>query len=146
MNLAKPTSVNGIYAIPPSFGFSLTCMQQLETNSGVMILLPADFMVKDGPCTVTQQSTNYSCTGDSIVRSIQVINLPASTIAANQNWSFTVTGIRNPGKLSGVGNLVVKTLKQDGTVLDVGTYVWPAGTFGASTVQTFTVASSSPKV
>lgn len=109
-------------------------MQQLEPNSGIQILLPADFMVKDGACSVTQQSTNYSCNGDSVTRTITITNLPALTILPNTNWSFTVTGVRNPGKLSGIGNLIVKTTKVDGTVLDVGTYVWPAGTFGASTV------------
>jgi hypothetical protein len=100
----------------------------------MQIIFPTDFMLKEGPCTVTQQSTNYFCSISTESRTITITNLPATQIPSNQNWSFTVSGIRNPGKFSGIGDLTLKTLKSDANVLDVGIYKWPLGVFGASTV------------
>lgn len=72
VSLVKPTGGDGIYVMPLNYGLSLSCMQQLETNSGMQIIFPADFMLKEGACTVNQQSANYSCNIDATSRIITI--------------------------------------------------------------------------
>ena len=74
-------------------------MQALTSINGVKITMPSEFMVKDGTCTTAQQNTFAGCNAVASTGIITISNLPLSNIAANTNWSFTVTNIRNPTKL-----------------------------------------------
>lgn len=71
---------------------------------------------------MTGQSSTYTCTANGTTGVIKITSFVSTTIASNTKFTFTVDSIRNPGTATGIGAIILKTLKSDGTTQDTGSY------------------------
>lgn len=130
-----------IYSVT-SYTFNLSCMQVIDTNTGIEIIFPSEFYIAVNPnCIVTGQSLTYTCS--STVNKIKITKIASASINSNTAFSFSVNSIRNPGKLIALTAINLRTMRSDSSTMDTATFTIPDGVFLSSTISSFIVTPAS---
>jgi hypothetical protein len=130
-----------IYSVT-SYTFNLSCMQVIDTNTGIEIIFPSEFYIAVNPnCIVTGQSLTYTCS--STGNKITITKIASASLNSNTAFSFSVNSIRNPGKLIALTAISLRTMRSDSSTMDTATFTIADGVFLSSTISSFIVTPAS---
>lgn len=129
-----------IYGEPESYSFQAFCNHAIETDYGIRVTFPSDYIVIDrSSCTFTGYDTRYYCRTYSDTNSIEVYSFTSSSISAQTVLYFTLDSILNPGTMDSTGAITLATIDSNSDVIDTGTYTIDSGYFTKGNITTFTV-------
>ena len=106
---AVPSDGNSsIYATPTSYSITMKCDSKITSQYELTLTWPAEFLIKNGACTISGLNNAYSCTANSSTREILIKTFTDTSIASKTNFTFNLTGIRNAGSLGTIGSISIK--------------------------------------
>ena len=86
----------------------MKCDSKITSQYELTFTWPAEFLIKNGACTISGLNNAYSCTANSSTREILIKTFTDTSIASKTNFTFNLTGIRNAGSLGTIGSISIK--------------------------------------
>jgi hypothetical protein len=81
----------------------------------------------------------------SSTREVLIKTFTDTSIASQTNFTFNLTGIRNPGSLGTIGSISIK-LVYSGFTTDQGTYDYPDTYFSAGKILAYTITPVTARI
>ena len=143
---AVPTDSNSsLYHTPTTYSVTIKCDSKITNAYELTLTWPAEFYIKDGPCTLGSLNTAYTCTATASTRVFLLKTFTDTNLPAATNFTFTITGIRNSNTLNAIGSITSK-LTYSGVTTDTGTYDYPDTYFTPGKLTTFTIVPNVGKI
>ena len=93
--------------------------------------------------SLSSLNSSYSCSGVSSTNTILIKTLTSTSLTSKTNFTFTLTGIRNPGTFGTIGSITIQLKTTGGTLTtDSGTFVYSNTYFSAGLISVYTVTPS----
>ena len=129
-----------IYAQASSYTFIMWCNHAIETDYGIRIVWPSDYIVMDrSSCAFTGYSSRYYCQIFASDNMLEVREFTDATIDAQTLITFTIDSVINPGTFDATGEITIYTIDEYSSAVDTGYYTFDQGYFTHGNITTFTV-------
>lgn len=114
-----------IYAQPASYTFIMWCNHAIETDYGIRITWPSDYIIMDrSSCSFTGYSSRYYCQIFADQNILEVRQFTESTIDAQTLITFAIDSVINPGTFDDTQAITISTIDEYNDVIDTGTYTF----------------------